>query len=120
MNNNQIVDDLLAYLKLYEQPQPESRLGPRFTEDVYQEYQDKFDKHIQNGDRAFIYRSKAKTPNSTAVVTFIETYPRFARGYVVNKLSGVKIPYTLNFCNLITKDVYNPESCWSDGSSLWE
>lgn len=120
MDNRQVVDDLLKYLNLYENSDSNMRMGPKFTKDVYQDYQNKFDKHIQNGDKAFVYRSKAKTPNSTAVVTFIETYPRFARGYVVNKLSGVKIPYTLNFCNLITEGVYNPESCWSDGSSLWE
>lgn len=113
-------DDLLDYLHLYDRPDPALRLGPKFADDAYQEIRDKVDKHIEAGDTAFIYRAKTKTPNSTSVVTFIETYPRFARGYVENKLTGVKIPYTLNFCDLIGEGNLKPESCWSDGSSLWE
>lgn len=52
---------------------------------------------IKNNTRILIKTKETQYPQNCAVVTLTKTYPRFALGYVENRVTGVKIPYTLNY-----------------------
>lgn len=76
-------------------------------------------RHIDNGDRALVINKSIYSPDSAATVTFTKLYPHFVLGYVYNKASGTKEPYTLDYNSIICHD-FNPQSQWEDGSPLYE
>lgn len=84
-----------------------------------QRIKSKLQKHIDHHDRALIISNNIYAPNSAATVVFTKLYPHFVKGYVLNKLSGYKEPYTVTYNQLICKD-FNEESQWEDGSSLYD
>ena len=80
---------------------------------------ERLQKHIDNGDHALIVEHNIYTPDSAAMVTFTKLYPHFALGYVYNKSSETKEPYTLTYNALICHD-FDKQSRWDNGQSLYE
>lgn len=84
-------------------------------ERVKEALRNKMDKH----QRVLLVSSDIYSPQPTAVVTITALYNNFASGYVLNKLSGDKIPYTINYYSLIAND-FSIESSWERESLIEE
>lgn len=76
-------------------------------------------KHLDQHQKALIVEHNIYLSDNATVVTFTKLYQHFALGYVENKATGDRMPYTLEYSRLICHD-FNPESQWEDGSKLWE
>lgn len=61
--------------------------------------------------------------NPASVITIDKLYNNFALGHLTNRLSGDKIPYTINYYSLIAKDdnyrLFRDESSFEDGTSIY-
>lgn len=68
---------------------------------------------MKKGKRVFLVHRDLYVPQSTAVITVTKLYNNFALGYVLNKLNGTKIPYTINYYSLIAND-YRIESAYEE------
>ncbi len=80
---------------------------------------ERLQKHIDKHQRALIVDRGIYTPDNATVVYFTKLYPHFMKGYTLVKRTGVKIPYTLTYNQIIAHD-FNEESQWEDGSKLWD
>lgn len=76
-------------------------------------------KQIKEGNRLLLVTIDRYNANPAAVVTIDRLYKNFALGHITNRLSGVKIPYTINYYSLIAKNniykTYRPESQTENG-----
>lgn len=57
----------------------------------------RLDSLIADNKRILVKTKDTQYPQNCSVVTLEKTYDRFAKGYVENRVSHVKIPYTLNY-----------------------
>ena len=80
---------------------------------------EKLRKHIENGEQALIVEHNIYVPDSATKVTLTQLYTHFVYGYVLNKATGEKMPYTITYNSLICHD-FDDRSCWEDGSSLYD
>jgi len=58
---------------------------------------ERLDSLIKTNTRILVKTKETQYPQNCAVVTLTKTFPRFALGYVENRVTSVKIPYTLNY-----------------------
>lgn len=79
-------------------------------------------KQLDEGNRLLLITIDRYNANPAAVVTIDKLYPNFALGHLTNRLSGAKIPYTINYYSLITKNIsyktYRPESQTENGDTF--
>lgn len=61
----------------------------------------KLKQQMDEGKRLLMVSSDVYTALPTGVVTLVKLYDNFAQGYVLNKRTGVKIPYDINYYSLI-------------------
>lgn len=84
-----IVDIMSKYAKEPTIPEQKIRIKQKLQE------------QMDSGKRMMLVSNDVYTALPTAVVTIVKLYDNFAQGYVLNKLSGVKIPYAINYYSLI-------------------
>lgn len=79
----------------------------------------KLQHHIDNHDRALIISKNVYSPDPAATVVFTKLYPHFVKGYLLNKATGYKQPYTLTYNEFICKS-FDKGSMWEDGTSIYD
>lgn len=79
----------------------------------------KLQRHIDKHDRALIIDKDVYSPDSAAVVVFTKLYPHFVSGYILNKATGYKQPYSATYNEFICKS-FDKGSMWEDGTSLYD
>lgn len=79
----------------------------------------KVSRRINDHQRALLVSNSAYDPNPVSVATLTHAYPRFATGYIEVKINGVKIPYALNYVDLIDHAFANT-SHWENGDSIYD
>lgn len=79
----------------------------------------KLQRHIDKHDRALIIAKNVYSPDPAATVVFTKLYPHFALGYILNKATGYKQPYTVTYNEFICK-AFDKRSMWEDGTSLYD
>lgn len=64
----------------------------------------KLQKQMDENKRLLLVSNDVYTALPTAVVTLVKLFDNFAQGYVLNKRTGVKIPYDVNYYSLIANN----------------
>lgn len=70
-----------------------------------------FHKHMDNHERVLVVSHDIYAPQSAAVVTIDKLYNSFALGHIDNRVTGVRIPYTITYASVIAHD-YAIKSVW--------
>lgn len=68
-------------------------------------------KHMDQHERILLVSHDIRSPQSATIVTLEKLYPNFVLGYVINKLTNIRIPYTINYTSIISHE-YSVESVW--------
>lgn len=87
--------------------------------DIMAQTQEKIERRIKAHQRVLLVSRSAYDPNPISVVTLTHAYKRFATGYTYVKVSGVKIPYTLNYVDLLSHS-FADTSHWENGDSIYD
>lgn len=76
-------------------------------------------RRIKDHQRALLVSKSAYDPNPVSVVTLTHAYKRFATGYIEVMINGAKIPYTLNYVDLLDHE-FAETSHWENGDSIYD